>query len=50
MKKSMSQRRVPRKIGADDDEEDERLSSGADSETIGQYYTEIPLHPPRTSL
>jgi len=37
MKKSMSQRRVPRKIGADD-EEDERLSSGADtgSETTGQ--------------
>jgi hypothetical protein len=38
MKKSMSQRRVPRKIGADDDE-DERISSGADtsSETTGQY-------------
>jgi len=41
MKKSISQRRVPRKIGTDDDEE-ERLSSGADtgSETTGQYYTE----------
>jgi hypothetical protein len=35
MKKSMSQRRVPRKIG----DEEERLSSGADtgSDTTGQY-------------
>ena len=39
MKKSMSQRRVPRKIGGGDDDGDERMSSGADtgSETTGQY-------------
>jgi hypothetical protein len=50
MKKSMSQRRVPRKIGADDDE-DERMSSGADtgSETTGQYNTNLQF-PRRTSL
>lgn len=50
MKKSMSQRRVPRKIGGDDDE-DERLSSGADTgpETTGQ--STIQLHvPSHTSL
>lgn len=50
MKKSMSQRRVPRKIGGDDDE-DERMSSGADTgpETTGQ--STIQLHvPSHTSL
>lgn len=50
MKKSMSQRRVPRKIGGDDDE-DERVSSGADtaSEAVGQYTTKL-QSPSRTSL
>jgi hypothetical protein len=50
MKKSMSQRRVPRKIRADDDE-DERMSSGADtgSETTGQYTIDLQF-PRRTSL
>jgi hypothetical protein len=45
MKKSMSQRRVPRKIGGDEDE-DERMSSGADTgpETTGQ--STIKLHVP----
>ena len=50
MKKSMSQRRVPRKIGGDDDE-DERMSSGADTgpEITGQ--STIQLHvPSHTSL
>jgi hypothetical protein len=50
MKKSMSQRRVPRKIGGDDDD-DERMSSGADTgpETTGQ--STIKLHvPSHTSL
>lgn len=44
MKKSMSQRRVPRKIGADDDE-DEGISSGADtgSETTGQSCHQYPI-------
>ncbi|KAM0692658.1 hypothetical protein Q7P36_007213 [Cladosporium allicinum] len=51
MKKSMSQRRVPRKIGADDDEE-ERLSSGADtgSETPAPLESAIKRpHKPRKS-
>jgi hypothetical protein len=43
MKKSISQRRIPRKIGADNDDEDERMSSaaGTSSEAPGQYYPQL---------
>lgn len=41
MKKSISQRRVPRKIGGDED--DEPISNGADtgSEATGQYTSQL---------
>jgi len=49
MKKSMSQRRVPRKIGGED--EDERMSSGADTGPENTGQSTIKLHiPSHTSL